>query len=93
MRRVVITGAGTVNALGGDVPATLAAMRAGRGAIGAIDLPDLDRLSIRIGAQVPGLPELRFKSAIALHGRYILGTDGSQHVVSTDGEQWTTRAP
>ncbi len=43
-------------------------------------------------AQVPGLPELRFKSAIALHGRYILGTDGSQHVVSTDGEQWTTRA-
>ncbi|OYU18309.1 MAG: beta-ACP synthase [Rhodobacteraceae bacterium PARR1] len=52
-RRVVITGAGTVNALGGDVPATLAAMAAGRGAIGAIDLPDLDRLSIRIGAQVP----------------------------------------
>jgi nodulation protein E len=52
-RRVVITGAGTVNALGGDVATTLAAMRAGSGAIGAIDLPDLDRLSIRIGAQVP----------------------------------------
>lgn len=52
-RRVVITGAGTVNALGGDVATTLAAMQAGRGAIGAIDLPDLDRLSIRIGAQVP----------------------------------------
>lgn len=53
-RRVVITGAGTVNALGPDVPTTLAALREGRGAIGGLDLPDLDRLSIRIGAQVRG---------------------------------------
>lgn len=53
-RRVVLTGAGTVNALGADVPTTLSAMRAGRGAIGPLDLPDLDRLSIRIGGQVKG---------------------------------------
>lgn len=54
MRRVVITGAGTVNALGHDVPATWAAMAAGRGAIGPLDLPFGERLSVRIGAAVTG---------------------------------------
>lgn len=54
MRRVVITGAGTVNPLGHDVAQTLAAMAAGRGAIGPLDLPDAERLSVRIGAQVRG---------------------------------------
>lgn len=52
MRRVAITGAGTINALGRDVPATLAAMRQGRCAIRPLELRDLDRLQIRIGAQV-----------------------------------------
>lgn len=70
-RRVVITGAGTVNALALDVPGTLAAMRDGRGAIGPLDLPDLDRLSIRIGAQVPGWDaSARFDlRALALYDR------------------------
>jgi len=65
MRRVAITGAGTVNPLGPDVPATWAAMRAGRVAIGPLaGLPDLDRLAIRIGAQVTGWnPEARFPRA------------------------------
>ena len=53
-RRVVITGAGTINALGLDVVSTQAAMADGRCAIGPLDIPDLDRLSIRIGAQVTG---------------------------------------
>ena len=52
MRRVVITGAGTVNPLGQNLDQTFAAMKAGRCAIGPLDIPDLDRLSIRIGAQV-----------------------------------------
>ncbi|RWR14810.1 beta-ketoacyl-[acyl-carrier-protein] synthase family protein [Paenirhodobacter populi] len=52
MRRVVITGAGTVNALAQDVPGTWAAMAAGRSAIGVLEFPDVERLSIRIGAQV-----------------------------------------
>jgi len=34
MNRVVITGAGTINALGASVPATLEAMREGRCGIG-----------------------------------------------------------
>jgi nodulation protein E len=54
VRRVVITGAGTVNALGQDVPSTLAAMRAGHCGIGALDVRDVERLSVRIGAQVRG---------------------------------------
>lgn len=54
MRRVVITGAGTVNALASDVAGTMDAFRAGRSAIGPLDIRDADRLSIRIGAQVRG---------------------------------------
>ena len=52
MRRVVITGSGTINPLGHDVPTTLAAMRAGACGIGPLDIRDVDRLQIRIGAQV-----------------------------------------
>ncbi|PPB81878.1 nodulation protein E [Albidovulum inexpectatum] len=52
MRRVAITGAGTINALGRNVPETLAAMADGRSAIGPLELRDLDRLQIRIGAQI-----------------------------------------
>lgn len=54
MRRVVITGAGTVNALAHDVPGTWAAMQAGRCGIGPLDIPEVDRLSVRIGGQVRG---------------------------------------
>lgn len=54
LRRVVITGAGTVNPLARDVPGTMAAMAAGTVAIGPLEMPDMDRLSIRIGAQVAG---------------------------------------
>lgn len=57
MRRVVITGAGTINALGHDVPTTLAAMREGRCGIGALNIRDVDRLQIKIGAQVQGYDE------------------------------------
>lgn len=51
-RRVAITGAGTVNALGRHVPQTLAAMREGRCGIGPLEFRDVERLSVRIGAQV-----------------------------------------
>lgn len=55
MRKVVITGAGTVNPLGHDVPSTLAAMREARCAIAALQgLQDQDRLDVQIGAQVRG---------------------------------------
>ncbi|WP_179379637.1 beta-ketoacyl-[acyl-carrier-protein] synthase family protein [Jannaschia marina] len=71
-RRVVITGAGTINALGADVPATLEALREGRSAIGELDIRDVDRLMIRIGAQVAGYDESAHfnRQQIALYDRY-----------------------
>ncbi|MDO9638587.1 MAG: beta-ketoacyl-[acyl-carrier-protein] synthase family protein [Pseudotabrizicola sp.] len=54
MHRVVITGAGTINALGHDLPSTLAAFADGQGGIGPLDIPDVDRLSIRVAGQVRG---------------------------------------
>lgn len=52
MNRVVITGAGTVNALALDVAGTHAAFREGRCGITALDIRDRDRLSIGIGGQI-----------------------------------------
>jgi nodulation protein E len=64
MRRVVITGAGTVNALAQDVAGTMAAFADGRCAIGPLDVPDLARLTIQIGAQVQGWqPDVHFSRA------------------------------
>ncbi|WP_284163378.1 beta-ketoacyl-[acyl-carrier-protein] synthase family protein [Frigidibacter sp. SD6-1] len=52
MRRVVITGAGTVNPLSQSVADTIAGLIAGRTAIRTLDLPDADRLTVGIGAPV-----------------------------------------
>ena len=61
MKRVVITGAGTVNPLGVGVASTWAAMQQGRCAIGPLQFRDVDRLSIKIGAQVQGFqPDVHF---------------------------------
>jgi nodulation protein E len=61
MKRVVITGAGTVNALAQDVDGTLKAFAQGRCGITALNIPDIERLSIKIGGQVHGWdPEAHF---------------------------------
>ena len=72
MRRVVITGQGTINALGADVAQTLEAMREGRCGIGELEFQDVDRLSIRIGGQVKGYDaEGQFnRQQIALYDRF-----------------------
>ncbi|GHE85453.1 beta-ACP synthase [Aliiroseovarius zhejiangensis] len=72
MRRVVITGQGTINALGRNVPETLAAMRDGRCGISDLEFQDVERLSIRIGAQIKGYePEASFnRQQIALYDRF-----------------------
>ncbi|NNE51852.1 MAG: beta-ketoacyl-[acyl-carrier-protein] synthase family protein [Sulfitobacter sp.] len=54
MKRVVVTGAGTINALGHSVPATLAAMQEGTCGIGQLEFRDVERLQIQIGGQVRG---------------------------------------
>ncbi|MEM9755296.1 MAG: beta-ketoacyl-[acyl-carrier-protein] synthase family protein [Pseudomonadota bacterium] len=72
MRRVVITGMGTINPIGMTVPATFDAMREGRCGIGPLDIDDVDRLQIRIGGQVSGYdPEALFnRQQIALYDRF-----------------------
>ncbi len=72
MKRVVITGAGTVNALAQDVAGTFAAFREGRSGIGELDIRDVERLSIRIGGQVKGWdPEAHFnRQQIVLFDRF-----------------------
>ena len=72
MNRVVITGAGTVNALAQNVAGTYAALRDGRCGIGALDIRDVDRLAVTIGAQVKGWEAETFfnRQQIALYDRF-----------------------
>ena len=72
MARVVITGAGSVNALGHDVPSTLQAMREGTCGIGPLAFQDAERLQIQIGAQVRDWSaEARFSAKeLALYDRF-----------------------
>ncbi|SDI47920.1 beta-ketoacyl-[acyl-carrier-protein] synthase family protein [Aliiruegeria lutimaris] len=72
MKRVVITGQGTINALGTNVPQTLEAMREGKCGIGPLEIRDVDRLAIQIGGQVKGYdPDTEFnRQQIALYDRF-----------------------
>jgi len=72
MKRVVITGQGTINALGSDVASTKEAMREGRCGIGALEIRDVDRLAVRIGGQIKDYdPEALFnRQQIALYDRF-----------------------
>lgn len=69
-RRVVITGAGTVNPLAQDVAGTFAALRRGQVAIGPLQIRDAERLQNHIGAQVAGWDEARFGRDLALYDRF-----------------------
>ncbi len=72
MKRVVITGAGTVNALGLTVPDTLEAMREGRCGIGPLRFRDVERLAIQIGAQVHEFDETAHfnRQQLSLYDRF-----------------------
>ncbi|MCB1369028.1 MAG: beta-ketoacyl-[acyl-carrier-protein] synthase family protein [Rhodobacteraceae bacterium] len=72
MKRVVITGQGTINPLGANVAETLDGFRNARLGIGELDIPDVDRLGIRIGGQVRGFkPEAHFtRQQLPLYDRF-----------------------
>ncbi|MBT9383785.1 beta-ketoacyl-[acyl-carrier-protein] synthase family protein [Pseudooceanicola sp. CBS1P-1] len=72
MKRVVITGAGTINALGHNVSETLEAFREGRCGIDQLDVRDADRLSVTIGAQVKNFSSegLFNRQQMALYDRF-----------------------
>ena len=72
MNRVAITGAGTINALGVDVKSTQDAMANGVCGIGPLDIRDVDRLNVQIGAQVRNYDETEHfnRQQIALYDRF-----------------------
>ncbi|WP_425098350.1 beta-ketoacyl-[acyl-carrier-protein] synthase family protein [Tropicibacter sp. S64] len=72
MRRVVITGAGTINALGEGVPTVLEALREGRCGISDLEFRDVERLAIRIGGQIKDYdPDTHFnRQQLALYDRF-----------------------
>lgn len=53
-RRVVVTGLGVVSALGLDRSSHFAALKEGRDGISALNITDVDRLSVKIGGQAHG---------------------------------------
>lgn len=92
MKRVVITGAGTINALGHDVSETLEAMREGRCGIGPLEFRDVERLSISIGGQVKGFEtEGRFnRQQMTLYDRFTQFTlVAAKEAVSQSGLEFT----
>ena len=72
MNRVVITGAGTINALGSNVPKTLEAMREGHCGIRQLNFCDVERLSIKIGAPVQNFDEAYYfnRQQLSLYDRF-----------------------
>ena len=72
MKRVVITGAGTINALGHTVERTLQAMREGTCGIGPLKVRDIERLSVQIGGQIKGYnPDKVFnRQQLSLYDRF-----------------------
>lgn len=72
MRRVVITGAGTINALGYDVRSTQSAMAEGICGISALKIHDVERLSVTIGGQIHSYEEVDYfsRQQIALYDRF-----------------------
>ncbi len=66
MNRVVITGIGTVNALGLDVPSFWEGIISGRSAIGRISGFDTARFGSKLGAEVKGFEPSRFVDPMKL---------------------------
>ncbi len=92
MKRVVITGAGTINALGHNVPDTLAAMREGRCGIGPLDIRDVDRLAVKIGGQVRDYDEATHfnRQQTALYDRFTQFTlIAAEEAVAQSGLKFT----
>jgi len=71
-RRVVITGQGSINALGNTASETVQAMAEGRCGIGPLSIANVDRLMVKIGGQVQGfVPEDHFaRQKLSLYDRF-----------------------
>ncbi len=100
MRRVVITGQGTINPLGKSAEETFAGFQAGRLGIGPLEFQDVGRLSIQIGGQVRDFEPTDFfnRQEISLYDRFTQfallaakeaiaqsGLEFSDHLAATTG--------
>jgi nodulation protein E len=88
VKRVVITGAGTINALGLNVPDTFAAMKNGTCGIGQLEFRDVERLSIQIGGQVKNFPppERYNRQQLSLYDRFTQFTlDAAGQAIARSG--------
>lgn len=92
MRRVVITGAGAINALGQSAAATMEAMREGKCGIGPLEFRDVERLSIQIGGQVKGFEAegIFNRQQMTLYDRFTQFTlCAAQEAVAQSGLEFT----
>jgi len=89
MRRVVITGQGTINPLGKSVTETSAAFADGRCGIGELDIRDVDRLTVKVGGQVRNFePDSHFdRQELALYDRFTQASEVRMYS-SSDGIVW-----
>jgi nodulation protein E len=88
VKRVVITGAGTINALGLNVRDTMAAMKNGTCGIGPLEFRDVERLSIQIGGQVKNFPppERYNRQQLSLYDRFTQFTlDAAGQAIAQSG--------
>jgi nodulation protein E len=88
VKRVVITGAGTINALGLNVPDTFTAMKNGTCGIGQLEFRDVERLSIQIGGQVKNFPppERYNRQQLSLYDRFTQFTlDAAAQAIAQSG--------
>ena len=72
MKRVVVTGQGTINALGIDVASTIQAMSESRCAIGQMEFTDINRLNIKIGGQIKNFDPKEYfeRQELSLYDRF-----------------------
>ncbi len=72
MKRVVVTGQGTINALGIDVASTIQAMSESCCAIGQMEFTDINRLNIRIGGQIKNFDPKEYfeRQELSLYDRF-----------------------
>jgi nodulation protein E len=88
VKRVVITGAGTINALGLNIRDTMAAMKNGVCGIGQLEFRDVERLSIQIGGQVKNFPppERYNRQQLSLYDRFTQFTlDAAGQAIAQSG--------
>ena len=72
MKRVVITGSGTINSIGQNILQTIDSLKEGRCGITDLKFKDVERLSVKIGGQIHDFePDKQFnRQQLSLYDRY-----------------------